>query len=247
MKLYIPEIGDQIVLTNDWTFNLYYEYRNSSLMEKIGEKFNWSDLSMKAKAVTIVKGTTLKVDRIYIRKGNSEYSSLTFYIVSGDWKGARFWAKLKDVNNIEFDEVKTTASTISVKIYPSITTAIKDIIIQDRSSYYYQHLYYPPKYIECIVNGVKDIVKITPIVDKRNLTPEEVKTLNAANKRPFSKIVFYGPGRKYSEKDVKIIKYELEATLVSTGKVIAKASTTTTLNKKIKEFLTANPNLVPSK
>jgi hypothetical protein len=63
------------------------------------------------------------VDRIYIRKGNKEYSSITFL-----WKGEalpskmeqykpggefykipripiRFWAKLSDVNNIEFDKV----------------------------------------------------------------------------------------------------------------------------------------------
>lgn len=31
MKLYIPEIGDHLRLTEDWTFNLYNEYRNASL------------------------------------------------------------------------------------------------------------------------------------------------------------------------------------------------------------------------
>ena len=31
MKLYIPEIGDSLLLSKDWTFDLYHEYRNVGL------------------------------------------------------------------------------------------------------------------------------------------------------------------------------------------------------------------------
>lgn len=48
---------------------------------------------------TLPKGTILEVDRIYIRQGNKECSSLTFKIRRK--KVLRFWAKLQDVNNIE--------------------------------------------------------------------------------------------------------------------------------------------------
>lgn len=48
--------------------------------------------------------TILKVDRIYIRKGKDmkNFSSLTFYVKSGPSKGARFWVKLNEVNQIVF-------------------------------------------------------------------------------------------------------------------------------------------------
>lgn len=69
--------------------------------------------------VTIPKGTVLIMDRVYIRKNASEYSSLTFIIESspdpkfaptGIRKGfnhtgaKRFWAKLSDCNKLHFDE-----------------------------------------------------------------------------------------------------------------------------------------------
>ena len=73
----------------------------------------------KSVEVTIPKGTLLQVDRIYIRKGASDYSSITFFaknigeviIPASRWsrstkpvkkKALRFWAKLSDCNNIEF-------------------------------------------------------------------------------------------------------------------------------------------------
>ena len=51
------------------------------------------------------KGTKLTVDRIYIRKGNEDYSSLTFKTKVGN-KVIRFFAKLADVNNIECNVVE---------------------------------------------------------------------------------------------------------------------------------------------
>lgn len=198
MKLYIPEIGDEITLKSDWTFELHAENRTQDLALFYNhyihyyKGYNWIDANVlppmrdpdyelkypdndleyskwkknplnllkpysafkeyyyelceaeqinnqkyqqyeedrkayleaaqavikNSITVTIPAGTVLKVDRIYIRKGNSEYSSITFYAKDlGEitrrpsyWnrsgkptkkKSLRFWAKLSDCNNIE--------------------------------------------------------------------------------------------------------------------------------------------------
>ena len=115
MQLYIPEIGARLKLTADWEFPLFCESRNKALGEALGLKpvvqpGGWSrdpwwqpEFSMVVKVPT---GTTLKVDRIYIRKGKrfADFSSLTFIaenkVVFGK-KHPRFWAKLQDVNQIQ--------------------------------------------------------------------------------------------------------------------------------------------------
>lgn len=48
---------------------------------------------------TLPAGTILEIDRIYIRQGNAEYSSVTFK--ARGIKVLRFWAKLDDVNRIQ--------------------------------------------------------------------------------------------------------------------------------------------------
>ena len=186
MKLYIPEIGDHLRLTSDWTFTLHAEGRNTTLAELFGyRKYGWDSwldrskiedepardyvinypteeefktgifgrydyearqrayrkaeedsvsyqayleaykewnerakaLATKELTVTLPAGTVLAVDRIYIRKGASDYSSITFYAKglgeseiknrwsgkSTKWKAQRFWAKLSECNQIEFE------------------------------------------------------------------------------------------------------------------------------------------------
>lgn len=67
--------------------------------------------------VTLPADTHLIVDRIYIRKGSEDFDSVTFVIPKADKAfgqiridkkntSVRFWAKLDDVNNIEFDLVE---------------------------------------------------------------------------------------------------------------------------------------------
>jgi len=188
MKLYIPEIGDKIVLKKDWTFNLHAENRNKSLLELFGyglmrggiyklsevidpgpapkieypspedftktgffkpsvdydaynkacneavasnieyqtwlQKYNTylseiDKIKIDYIQVTLPQGTELTVDRIYIRKGLKDFSSITFF-ASGlgestkkvGWgssartqkvKKQRFWVKLSDCNKIEFE------------------------------------------------------------------------------------------------------------------------------------------------
>jgi len=136
MKLYIPEIGDEIILTAHWTFDLYNESRNETLMEKIGDtrQTTWGGNDYGSIPCTIPEGAKLKIDRVYIRKGISEYSSISFlwvgertqskvmertavaigmngygsraeyqYTVKKPARPIRFWAKLEDVNKIEFE------------------------------------------------------------------------------------------------------------------------------------------------
>jgi hypothetical protein len=66
--------------------------------------------------LTLPAGTLLTIDRIYIRKGQESFDSVTFWLkaklvpitINGRplKKSVRFWAKLDDVNMIQFAEGK---------------------------------------------------------------------------------------------------------------------------------------------
>ncbi|MCK9446889.1 hypothetical protein M0Q50_08580 [bacterium] len=162
MKMYVPEIGDSIVLTKDWSFNFYPERRNTDLgkyfgyyivdykwvdekilpciesndnkyddEDEVSEKYwnDWQKWFSEARSigkdiiqVKLPIGSILSVDRIYIRKGAKDFSSISFYVKNlgtiqskVGWgenskiknkKALRFWAKLQDCNNIEFEFIK---------------------------------------------------------------------------------------------------------------------------------------------
>lgn len=157
-QLYIPDLGDKIVLTEDWTFPIYSESRNDNFIESVMEtpymsrelvteevnkimkytsdverfeyifreligvyfeknvkvynrkKFKYysyeADISgeyldMIRPNITIPSGTVLYVDRIYIRKGSEDFSSITFRVEKfPDKKNHRFWVKLHDSRSI---------------------------------------------------------------------------------------------------------------------------------------------------
>jgi hypothetical protein len=48
-------------------------------------------------------GTILLVKRVYVRRGNPEYDSVTFSAQTGKYKGKTFWANMDDVNYLEFE------------------------------------------------------------------------------------------------------------------------------------------------
>lgn len=141
MRVMIPDVGEVFVLKKDWEFTLHNEYRNGDTRDALGltetpeymkvqrdhdlraigreyfvAKAAFAALSWK---VTLPAGTALRVDRVYIRKGASSFSSLSFYIEEcpldaltpakkegGFKKGRRrFWAKLDDVNTMEIEDV----------------------------------------------------------------------------------------------------------------------------------------------
>lgn len=132
MNLFLPEIGSKLKLTSDWTFVLYYEYRNSSM-------FKILNTDTKTSIVRIPKDTILNIDRIYIRKGVSAYSSVTFTIPKVINKkhplgGSRFWAKLSDVNNIEFELLSCNEKTL--ELIKNIDDKTKILLNSIQQSYF---------------------------------------------------------------------------------------------------------------
>jgi hypothetical protein len=155
MQMRIPEIGDEIRLTAAWHFALFPEGRNDTLVELLGirdqiraaeEQIDalvahlsyWERVKKRREIetgvpVVIPAGTVLKVDRIYIRKGKGDFSSVTFMwpgkkipksvrevtynfdgrpyteIVRTSARTVRFWAKLNDVNNIFYEPLTKPA------------------------------------------------------------------------------------------------------------------------------------------
>lgn len=128
MKLQIPKIGQKIILMQDWYFKLYAEYRNRSLMMQTGleekecsiltytwrrnpqdrvaiEPWVFQETGLSWREFVIPEKTVLTIDRIYIRKGQQEFDSVSFTIpkCKAFPKRTRFWAKLDDVNNIHFE------------------------------------------------------------------------------------------------------------------------------------------------
>lgn len=130
-RLYIPRLGDQLRLTEPWTFRLYDECRNMWLWEYLGLKTPRYRNDDTFESVMLPAGAVLQVDRIFIRKGAAEYDSITFFLVGEKTKkstkerrfyqvgtgetgvytvavpprAVRFWVKLDDANDIEFESV----------------------------------------------------------------------------------------------------------------------------------------------
>lgn len=143
MKIFIPSIGTNIKLLQDWMFTLFCERRNYSLWSIYGDKqvnsfyssecFLDNDFSQSRISVdiTIPQDTILQVDRIYIRKGDDimqSFDSVSFIIKShpADIKG-RFWSKLADVNAIEC-EVITQDNNVTSYVYISKNSSPSKII-----------------------------------------------------------------------------------------------------------------------
>jgi len=111
----VPDIGTHLRLDEDWSFSLFCEYRNLSLTADVdritGRSTAWGiGVDLPVVPFTIKAGAVLSVDRVYIRNGMGEFSSLTFKTV-GEIKveitgievvcqKKRFWVKLTDVNRM---------------------------------------------------------------------------------------------------------------------------------------------------
>ena len=130
--MYIPELGTVFELARPWTFDLYHESRNSDLWGfTIGHKddcegwggrcgkdlgFGDMDEDEDCAPVTLPTGSKMAVDRVYIRNGSKEFSSVTLRLLSSPdirlvpkgKKSTRFWVKLKDFNTITVDIIKDT-------------------------------------------------------------------------------------------------------------------------------------------
>jgi hypothetical protein len=160
MKMFIPEIGTTIKLTEDWKFSLAFECRNKTVFSKLGvleqnhsfgldqeacKKIGlvernfpgqkksaggwWADhAEQKAYAMTLKKDTVLKIERLYIRNGADDFSSVTFKIIdcpsTPKLAKGRFWAKLYDVNQLEVGLVENTTKNPYIR-----TIQVKDKIL----------------------------------------------------------------------------------------------------------------------
>ena len=106
MNIFIPALGTKLKLNQPWSFTLYDETRNRAFWPQVNHGQGplpgvnrWQSSTGQTLPVTLPPGTILQVDRIYIRKGNSNFDSVSFRIPKGGGLSGRFWAKLDDVNN----------------------------------------------------------------------------------------------------------------------------------------------------
>lgn len=117
-QITIPTIGSDLILEEPWAFMLYHESRNIGFLENLGhdpwkgtkidtgeKNWNGDPIHDIVTEVALPKGTRLKVDRIYIKKGAGRFDSVTFTMKRGNYPGnkklgGRFWVKLNDVNRI---------------------------------------------------------------------------------------------------------------------------------------------------
>lgn len=129
MHLYIPNIGEAVTLSADWTFRLFNEYRCQPFDDcpSPAEQVDNPTYSVSlVKHCTLPVGTVLVVDRVYLRQGLDEFASLSFRIVStpAPWvakRRKRFWAKLADVNQMQIVPPANQAE-VSISIRPADIT-----------------------------------------------------------------------------------------------------------------------------
>ena len=130
MQFYIPEISDEIRLLADWHFDLHNEDRNDSLAKflKTGQDRTNRYPALPPVPIVIPAGSILIIDRIYIRKGSSEFSSITFR-----WKGVSnpaYYEERQDYSKLLINGVPTK---YDYKLHGSISSWIP-VMIQSRVS-----------------------------------------------------------------------------------------------------------------
>jgi hypothetical protein len=128
--LFIPAIGDRITLTKPWSFKLYLEHRNITFAESEGYTlpqtstgYTWNvylpggNYQLATVDHTLQPGTVLECDRIYIKTtsksaatAEDSYDSITWKVVVNNKavKSKRFWVKLTECFNLEFDETSVS-------------------------------------------------------------------------------------------------------------------------------------------
>ena len=174
-KVFIPQVGDKIELSKNWNCKIFNERRNSSVFEALGvDVSNQKDSNID---ITFPKGTVFKVSRLYVRAPASSFDSITLAVVSSPIKKlskAKFWVKIMDANNMEFDSKELTFND-----FDSISSLFRHLVLKDghttdqnfkskdRQPYMEQilsHFYQPEKAISFEVTLSKeDILKTCTI------------------------------------------------------------------------------------
>jgi hypothetical protein len=121
----VPPIGTYILLAENWKFRLFQERRNESLIKNLGYGFKWGQYAEVVCEPIVPKGTTLIVDRIYIKKPYPDFASLTFRCpklgcpANHKFEKTRFWAKLADVNKMKVFPI-TPGGKADAKVFDDV-------------------------------------------------------------------------------------------------------------------------------
>ena len=169
MKLLIPEISSKLKLIKDWDFLLYKNYLNTKFVNILIPLGKFDKQSL-CEFVTIPKDTILNVSKIYIKMGVSSQSSLTFTITKKDNKkhplaGAKFWASLNDVNEIEFENLECNTETLQL---------IQDVYEDLRKNYDTSKI---DSFLSIVLDG-KNVNNIRPVIKPDMFLYKCVKVAN---------------------------------------------------------------------
>ncbi len=122
MLMYIPKVGDEIIISKNIEVSIQNEYRNEKLLKLL----NLHDfLNM----FILKENTHLKIERVFVRAGDSsDFDSVTFKILksdNSDLVGSRFWLNLDDVNRIEFELFSTKNKAKNCQSYSYLSQYVK--------------------------------------------------------------------------------------------------------------------------
>ena len=121
-------------LTEDWTFQLHYEHRNTDFASNCRRRWqkpkNYRD-DPEPLSMTLPVGTKLTLKRIYIRQGGDLYDSVSFWCNKGAKTGprGRFWVKLQDTYHMKVGVPDVVRLTNAKALKPEdVLQAAKDAV-----------------------------------------------------------------------------------------------------------------------
>ncbi len=121
MQFNIPTIGAKIRLLEDWSFPCFTGHGNTKFIWAMRPETEegYSGVSSQSFVITLQKGTVLALRRIYIRQNKQEWDSVTFGLVevplppsdkpkkkTTKKASGRFWVKLRDANEIQYEPIE---------------------------------------------------------------------------------------------------------------------------------------------
>jgi hypothetical protein len=118
MNISVPVIGDKFILKNSITTNIVFDGQNKIFVKNLikDEPANLGDKI----EITLLEGTTLKVQRVYIRQGaGADFNSVTFRISKDNPSGlpdGRFFLPIDVVNTLEVEKV-TESTNEKIKTF----------------------------------------------------------------------------------------------------------------------------------
>lgn len=117
-KMICAPLGSVITLKEPWSFRLWDESRNEKFIDSIRadgyllarrpKNVNCWEICDRGE-ITLPVGTVLTISRIYVRQGNKDFDSISFFVRlasvrrSNGWITGRFWVRLEDANKLSID------------------------------------------------------------------------------------------------------------------------------------------------